>query len=157
MRKRVNTERKDVPEWFQMAENEKLLFCGYSPATLRNPVASNAMYSECVVLTDKRLVTFCPLGLRGGTPAVTTVPLSRVSAVQTTCIDWNTATILICVVLFLLYILPGVIFLVFMWLYRGPRVNVVAGILRTEIKFHPNSQQLLQRFLAYLDVCTSYR
>ena len=157
MRKRVNQKRTTAPEWLQLAEDEKLLFCGTSPARVKNPLADNAKHEECVVLTDKRLVALCSLGVRSAAPAVTTMPLSQIQAIQTTALSWNVAAVLGIALGFLLYIIPGIIALVYMLMNTGPRVNVVTGNLRVEIKFSPSSPALLREFITWLDLYTSFK
>ncbi len=155
MFKRVNQKRNTAPEWLQLAEDEKMLFCGTSPARVKNPIADNVQHPECVVLTDKRLVTLCSLDVRSTTPAVTTIPLSQIQAVQTTALAWNAATILLVIIGFLFCMIPGIIALVYMLRNTGPRVNVVVGNLRVEIKFAPYSPAILREFISWLDLYTA--
>ena len=155
MSKKISITSDTAPEWLKMNEGEQLLFCGYSPKTVSNPVYNNIKCPECVVLTNKRLVKLGPLGIRKGLPAVTIFPLSKISTIQTTFVHWNAASIIICILLFLSYIIPGLIFLIVMLINIGPRVNVVAGSIRTEIKFHPGNQEMLQNFLSLLSKTTS--
>jgi hypothetical protein len=157
MRKRVYRNWELAPEWLQLAENEALLFCGTSRARVKNPVAGNEKHPECVVLTDKRLVALCPLGVRSTTPAVTTVPLSQIQAIQTTALSWNALAVLGIVLGFLFYIIPGIIGLIYMLMNTGPKVNVVTGNLRVEIKFSPSSPALLREFITCLDMYTSFK
>jgi hypothetical protein len=157
MRKRLNQKSNTAPQWLQLAKEEKLLFCGTSPARLKNPVAGNARHPECVVLTNKRLVALCPLGVRTLAPAVTTMPLSRIEAIQTTALSWNAMAILGIIIGFLFYIIPGIIGLIYMLMNTGPRVNVIAGNLRMEIKFSPFSPELLREFITLLDLYTAFK
>jgi hypothetical protein len=154
MRKRIYSEKHTAPEWSKLAQGENLLFCGVSKKQLSNPVNQNINEYECVVLTDKRLITLVQLK---GTPTVTTMPLSHISAIQTTALRWNTLTILLLVLLLLMFIIPGVIFLYYMLQYSGPRVNVIADSLCTVIKFSPGNSALLTKFINHLDLCTSYK
>ena len=154
MRKRIDQKLETAPEWVQLATNEKLLFCGISSARVSNPFADNAKQAECVVLTDKRLVVLSKVG---AAPAVTSMPLSRIHAIQTTALSWNAVMVLVTILGFLCWIVPGVIILIYMILNAGPKVNVIAGNLRVEIKFSPSAQPLFREFVTSLDLYSSFK
>jgi hypothetical protein len=161
MQKRVNQKTTTPPVWLQLVGDEKLLFCGTSPAEVKNPVSDNARHPECVVLTDRRLVSLCPLRAGSVTPAVTSIPLSQIQVIQTTALSWS-ATSVIGIVLgfvpgFFLLCIPGIVGLIYMLMNIGPRVNVLAGNLRVEIKFSPHSPGLLREFLALINLHTSLK
>ena len=154
MLKRIYSEKHTAPEWCKLAQGENLLFCGVSKQQLSNPVNQNIIEYECVVLTDKRLITLAQLK---GTPAVTTMPLSHISAILTTALRWNAVNILLLLLLLLMFLIPGIMFIWYMLRHSGPRVNVIADSLRTEIKFTPGNSALLTKFINHLDLCTSYK
>jgi len=152
MYNRIKHKMETLPSWIKLEANEKLVFCGRASTRVTNPRDRNAREQETVVLTDKRLITLCRLtGLRNATPGVTSIPLSQIQAVQTTALSWNALNILGIVIGFLFYIIPGIIGLVYMLLNVGPRVNVVTGILRSEVRFDNNCPELLDEFITALE------
>jgi hypothetical protein len=152
MKSRIDTELTSLPSWFQPVPNEHLIFAGKTSAQVANPLTGDTNEPECVVLTDRRLVSFGLVGAGAGgrTPAVTTIPLSQVMSIQATVLRWNAATVALCVLAFILYVIPGIVYIMHMERSKGPRVDVVAGTLRIEARFAPWSGDLLTRFHAQL-------
>lgn len=152
MRGQLVRESHEIPEWLQLGADETLLFSAETDRHVQNPIANVAPTPEAAILTDRRLICLAHLKTLGrNEPVLTTMPLSAVQAIQTTRVTWNVRMILLCIFSFVMYILPGVIFLFWMNRNLGAHVNVVAGNLRTEIKFHPEAAALPEKFLEALD------
>lgn len=138
MRKKINRELETVPNWLMLAQDEKLLFCGISSKDVTNPL-TNEKYSECVVLTDKRLVVLTDNSL-------TTTPLYQIQLIHIHKVAWTFQKVIGVVLGFVLYIIPGLIALVYIQLKKGTYANVVVGNVRKEIRFS-NSSPLLKEFI----------
>ena len=154
MSRRILTETSEAPPWLQLEPNEQILFCGHTTKEVWNPADQNKKHPETVVLTNRRLVNMCLVKIRGW-PSLTTIPLHRIDAIQSTCVNWSPWTIMICILLFMAQGIPGIIFLVWMYQNYGVRVNVVAGNLRTEVKFSLSSHELYDKFVRALDTYTT--
>jgi len=152
MIKRVTDETTEGIPGIALEKNEKILFCGHSRKNLKNPASNNEKYPETVMLTSRRVVTLTSLPTAGGVPALTTIPLKRISTIQTTYLGWTPAKVLLCMVFFLLYVIPGIVFLTYMCLKSGPTVYIVAGNVRTDAKFDPNETVLFRKFLSRIEL-----
>lgn len=78
-----------------------------------------------------------------------------ITAIQTTELARNTALVIICVVLFLPYIVPGVSVLVHMHRNAGSRVHILAGALRAEVRFNTTAAAMLEDFDILLEQATA--
>ncbi len=151
MRGRMVSETQP-PSWVRLEADERILFSAQTDKRTQDPTSTRESVPETVLVTTRRFICLSRLPARGGAePALTTLPLRAVQAIQTTRVKWNTQRVLLCILAFVLYIVPGVIFLIWMHRNAGPRVNIVSGNLRTEVRFFPSETTLLTKFLGALD------
>ena len=145
MQGRIVSEGHEAPSWVRLDTEERLMFFGQTDKRIRNPTVDTESVPEMVLVTNRRLICLSRLPARGGAePALTTLPMRSVQAIQTTRVRWNTQRVLLCILAFVFYIIPGVIFLIWMKRNGGPRVHIVSGNLRTEVRFFPNEPVLLR-------------
>jgi len=161
MLKRIAAEKTTpIPE-VQLDESEEMLFCGVTPKHILYSLDPRKKLPETAMLTNRRLVVCSlvadnPAHIGGRTPSVTSLPLSKVDAIQVTHVSWTAIRALVCVLLFCLYIIPGLCFLVWMSRNTGPRVNVVSGLLRVEVRFADANCDLLRKFVNLLSLHASH-
>lgn len=150
MKGRIDTEGTSPFPGFQRLENETILFCGHTNRRVRNPWDSNRKHPETVMLTDRRLAVLSKIAPGRSMSAVNEMHLDQISSIQCTYLAWDAWNVIACVLLFFLYIIPGVIFLIYMTRNVGLNVQVISGILRTEMKFDPKHSALLDKFLGLI-------
>lgn len=148
MKKRIVRESTETYPGFRPRSDEQVLFCGHTTHRMSNPLDANTKHPETVVLTNQRLVALAKIGVQSEEDAVTAIPLGRIDSIQYTYLRWTALRVLGCVLGFIFYVIPGVIYLVHMIRSVGPRVNVVAGTIRVEVKFA--DPELMSRFVHYL-------
>lgn len=148
MKGRLDTEIPAPFPGFMPLEKETILFCAQTDKRVKNPLDNNREHPETVVVTDQRLLALSMVSPSARMTAVSIVPLERVSAVQCTYLGWDAWKILACIILFLLYIIPGVIFLVWMNRNLGPRVHLVSGVFAIDLRFHREHPALFNKFMA---------
>ena len=153
---KIYSKQGHPPKWLQLEKNEKLLFCGISHEIVRNPLSKNEKTPECIILTDKRLVA---LGVYSdlGRPAVTSIPLSQIQSITSVCGSWTPFKIILCVLLFLAFILPGLFYWIIVESGKGPGIVVGAGWKKLGIDFHPDTPELFDQFLTYLEFYSSFK
>lgn len=148
MQGRIVSEGHQVPSWVQLEAEERLLFFGQTNKRVRNPTAGTESVPEAALVTDRRVICLSRVAGRGGAqPTLTTLPIRSVQAIQTVRVRWDARMVLLCIIAFLFYLIPGVIFLIWMAKNSGASVHIVSGNLRTEVKFFPDDTVLLKQFL----------
>lgn len=147
MKKRLVNESASNFPGFQLKQEESVLFRAHTTKRIRNPWDNYSKHFETVILTNTRLTALSMVGATSGQEAVTTIPLKKVDSIQYTYLGWTPLRVVACIFGFLWYIVPGVIYLVYMERNKGPRVDVVSGALRLEMKFDEDNPHLLNRFI----------
>ena len=150
MDKHINRESSHGIHGLAMKAGENILLCLHTDQDVSNPLNENKKHPETAVITNKRLIVLAQDNSSIHDVILTSMPLDKIETVQTTCVSWNTASVLVCIVAFLFFVIPGIAFLFCMESKKGATVNVCAGSLRSEVKFHPDSNALLQDFVALL-------
>ena len=150
MLKRVLRESNDGIPGLVMDDSEQIVLCLHTDREVRNPMDQNEKYPETALITNRRLVVLARHSYFKDEVTFTSMPLDNIQVVQTTNVSWTLARILTGIVAFVLYIAPGILFLIHMYFAVGASVNVVSGNLRTEVRFHPRHKDLLQQSVAFL-------
>lgn len=148
MKGRLETESPGAFPGFVPLEKEMVAFCAQTDKRIKNPMDGNRKHPETVVVSDQRLAVLSMISPAARMTAVTIMPLDRVTTIQCTYLDWDTWRVLTCVILFFIYIIPGVIFLVWMNKNVGFVVHVVSGVVRIDLKFDKDHPALFNKFMA---------
>lgn len=151
MKKAVIIESQDGIPGFALDENESILICLQSGHNVKNPIDNNRKCPETAMITTKRIVVLGEQSISGiGITTLTSMNLNAIDAVQYTFPTWNISLYLLAAFLILMYIVPGIIFIVWFNYRQKAFMNVVSGPLRSEVKFHKNHPELLQKFNTFL-------
>ena len=145
MKKAIIRESSDYFPGFQLKENEKALFCGHSDKRVKNPLDNNKKYFETVILTNERLVTLSNVNPK--LDAVSSIPLSQIDFIQYTFLDWDFLKVLLCMLGFIFYIAPGIIYLLYVNKNIGNMVSVLSGVLKIDIKLDKDNPEILNKFI----------
>ena len=148
MKSMYPTQNCDTIPGLRLRSDEQVVFCGQRRQWIDNPLDPRSKCRESAVLTDRRLVVlerrkFRPTSL---SPTLVNVPLHKIDSVFTVDYGWTLLHVLVCMLLCLLYIVPGVVYFFHMWRQRGLWVVVVSGSSTTEIKFSRGCAEGVREF-----------
>jgi hypothetical protein len=143
----------------QVQENERVLLSGYARKRLSNPLMPDTKHREGFVLTDQRLIMFSRPRSGNITGAhvanLTSMPLREIDCVQALDIRWSLLGVLSFFLLCLLYVIPGVIYLFYMFSRTGLWLVAHAGSATNEVKYSRRHTADLAEAIRLIQKCRS--
>jgi len=135
-------------------DGEHVSISGYARKRLENPLIPGTKHPDGFVLTDRRLIMLArpqpaTTGLKVSN--FTSMPLRQIDAVQILDVRWSFLAFVVFLLLLLLYIVPGVIFLIYMFRRVGLWLVVHAGGCTNELKFARSAASTLAELTTQID------
>ena len=147
---RIYEECPDGISGLTLGQSEEIVQCFRTRAYVRNPLMGDDMQPEMVVVTNERLVVLERHSVFNDNVTLTVLPLDKIESVQATYISWTVARIIYCVLSFICYLIPGIIFLIWMNYNKGAIASISSGDVSCEIKCHPRLQESFRKIIKTL-------
>jgi len=155
--------QSEVPEMFPglpLQDGERVLLSGYAKKRLYNPLRPGPKHREGFVLSDRRLImlTRPRVAHTGSTVSnFTSMPLRKIDAVQILDVRWSFLSIVVFLLLLLFYIVPGLIYLVYMSSRVGLWLAVHSGGCSNECRLARSAAPTLAEFTTMVDLYAQAR